>query len=61
MNKTELNRLTGIAREIRIHIIKMLAESGSGHPGGSLSLADILAYLYFKELRIDPKNKWTEG
>ncbi|MFC2154882.1 transketolase [Acidobacteriota bacterium] len=56
MNKTELNRLTGIAREIRIHIIKMLAESGSGHPGGSLSLADILAYLYFKEMRIDPKN-----
>jgi transketolase len=33
----------------------MLTEAGSGHPGGSLSLADILSYLYFKEMRIDPK------
>lgn len=54
MNKTELQRLTESAREIRVHIIKMLAEAGSGHPGGSLSLAEILSYLYFKEMRIDP-------
>lgn len=56
MNKREFDRLTGIAREIRIHIIKMLAEAGSGHSGGSLSISEILAYLFFKEMRIDPKN-----
>jgi len=60
MNKTEFNRLTEIAREIRVHIIKMLAEAGSGHPGGSLSLAEILSYLYFKEMRIDPNNPGKE-
>ncbi|MCI0471548.1 MAG: transketolase [Candidatus Aminicenantes bacterium] len=56
MNKTEFERLSEIARQIRIHIIKMLAAAGSGHPGGSLSIAEILAYLYFKEMRIDPQN-----
>ncbi|NLF46218.1 MAG: transketolase [Syntrophomonadaceae bacterium] len=39
---------------IRENIIKMLAESGSGHPGGSLSAADIMACLYFWEMNIDP-------
>ena len=49
------------AREIRIEIIKMLGEAGSGHPGGSLSAADILATLYYDELKIDPANpKWEE-
>jgi transketolase len=56
MNRAEFERLSEIARQIRIHIIKMLAEAGSGHPGGSLSIAEILAYLYFKEMRIDPQN-----
>lgn len=44
------------AREIRKDIIKMLAEAGSGHPGGSLSAADIVACLYFNIMRHDPKN-----
>lgn len=56
MNRAEFKRLSESARQIRIHIIKMLAESGSGHPGGSLSIAEILAYLYFKEMTIDPQN-----
>jgi len=43
------------ARQIRRDIIIMLAEAGSGHPGGSLSAADILACLYFHVLRHDPK------
>ncbi|MCK4765057.1 MAG: transketolase [Candidatus Aminicenantes bacterium] len=60
MNKDELKRLTEIARDIRIHIIKMLAAAGSGHPGGSLSMAEILSYLYFKEMRIDPENPAKE-
>jgi len=44
------------ARKIRVLIIKMLFKAGSGHPGGSLSCADIMACLYFKVLRHNPKN-----
>lgn len=44
------------AKEIRKDIIKMLTESGSGHPGGSLSCTDILTILYFDKMNIDPKN-----
>jgi len=44
---------------IRRDIIKMIAAAGSGHPGGSLSAADIVAALYFKILRHDPREpKW---
>jgi transketolase len=47
------------ARIIRKHIIRMSAEAGSGHPGGSLSCADIITVLYFKKMNYDPKNpKW---
>ncbi|MBE0467121.1 MAG: transketolase [Candidatus Desulforudis sp.] len=42
------------AKQIRRHIIRMLGEAGSGHPGGSLSAADIVTALYFKEMRIEP-------
>lgn len=52
MNKIE--ELAGKAREIRKHIIKMTCEAGSGHPGGSLSAADIVTALYFHEMRLDP-------
>lgn len=48
--------LNEIARKIRILIIKMLTEAGSGHPGGSLSVADIVTALYFKIMKHDPKN-----
>lgn len=41
---------------IRKSIIEMLHEAGSGHPGGSLSAADILTVLYFKEMNVDPQN-----
>ncbi len=41
---------------IRKHIIEMLHEAGSGHPGGSLSAADILTVLYFHEMNVDPQN-----
>lgn len=44
------------ANDIRIDIIKMLHEAGSGHPGGSLSAADILTVLYFHEMKGDPKD-----
>lgn len=45
------------ATKIRMGIITAVASAGSGHPGGSLSLTDILTYLYFKEMRIDPNNR----
>ena len=41
---------------MRQDILRMVAQAGSGHPGGSLSAADMLAVLYFREMRIDPKN-----
>lgn len=45
------------AKLIRQHIIRMLAEAGSGHPGGSLSVTDILATLFFSgEMKYDPNN-----
>jgi transketolase len=45
-----------IACSIRQDIIKMLCSAKSGHPGGSLSAADIVAALYFSEMNIDPQN-----
>ncbi|HZS28730.1 MAG TPA: transketolase [Candidatus Angelobacter sp.] len=49
----ELKRL---ANRSRIEIIKMIGAAGSGHPGGSLSEVELLAALYFRVLRHDPKN-----
>lgn len=47
------------AKEIRKDIVKMIGEAKSGHPGGSLSAADIVTYLYFHEMHIDPiEPKW---
>ncbi len=48
--------LKQIAREVRKGIIISTHAAKSGHPGGSLSAADIFTYLYFRELHIDPKN-----
>ncbi len=45
-----------IASRIRIDIVKAVHKAGTGHPGGSLSIAEILTYLYFKEMNIDPKD-----
>lgn len=53
---TELEFLEEKAKEIRRGIIEAVYNGKSGHPGGSLSIADILAVLYFKEMNIDPKN-----
>lgn len=49
------------AKEMRVEILKMLTESGSGHTGGSLSGADIVTALYFSKLRHKPDNpEWKE-
>ncbi|HAP93064.1 MAG TPA: transketolase [Desulfotomaculum sp.] len=54
MKQETIAWLEGKAREIRRHIIRMTAAAGSGHPGGSLSAADIVAALYFHILRLNP-------
>lgn len=56
MDNKQKKELMITANNIRRGIIDGVYSAGSGHPGGSLSIADVLAYLYFKELRIDPKN-----
>jgi transketolase len=53
--------LDEIARQLRIDSIKMIYKRQSGHPGGSLSAAEIVSVLFFHKLRIDPKNpKWED-
>ena len=49
------------AKEIRKIIITAVYKAGSGHPGGSLSAADILTYLYFEEMNIDPEKPDMEN
>lgn len=56
MNSTEKKALKITACKVRMGIIEGIYHAQSGHPGGSLSAADLFTYLYFKELRIDPKN-----
>ena len=50
-----------MAKKVRKGIIEAVYSNNSGHPGGSLSIADILTVLYFKEMNINPKNpKWED-
>ena len=61
MEQEKLNRLKKIATEIRLDIIEEVHSAKSGHPGGSLSIADIITYLYYEEMNIDPKNpNWAD-
>ena len=53
MNTVEL---AAKCKVLRRDIINMLAESGSGHPGGSLSAVELMAAVYYTQMRIDPKN-----
>ena len=48
--------LQKIANEVRKGIVTGVHSAKAGHPGGSLSAADIFTYLYFEEMNIDPKN-----
>jgi transketolase len=52
--------LQAIAREVRLHIVGMIHQAQSGHPGPALSAADILTALYFEVMRIDPQNPHSE-
>ena len=61
ITETDIVSLKEKATTLRIEILKMLTEAGSGHTGGSLSAADIVTALYFSKMRHDPKDpKWKE-
>ena len=61
MNEAKIQELKKLATEVRLGILEGVHAAASGHPGGSLSIADILTYLYFEEMNIDPANpKWDD-
>lgn len=61
MNTTAKKELERLATQVRIGVIDAVYSAKSGHPGGSLSISDVMTYLYFKEMNIDPKNpKWED-
>lgn len=58
---TQVEELEKMAKQVRKGIIEAVYSNKSGHPGGSLSIADILTVLYFKEMNINVKNpNWEE-
>ena len=61
MTASEKKQLMATACKVRMGVIESTHGAKAGHPGGSLSAADVFTYLYFQELNIDPKNpKWEE-
>jgi len=56
LSPTALDELNLKSKKLRRDIVTMLHQAGSGHPGGSLSVLDILVVLYYKVMRIDPEN-----
>ena len=59
MTELEIKQLQATACKVRMGVIEGTHGAKAGHPGGSLSAADMFTYLYFKEMNIDPKNpKW---
>lgn len=58
MNKLELAKM---ANEVRKGIVTAVHSAKAGHPGGSLSAADMFTYLYFEEMNVDPKNPKMEN
>ena len=61
MNEAKIQELKKLATEVRLGILEGVHAAASGHPGGSLSIADILTYLYFEEMNVDPANpKWDD-
>ena len=57
----DVKKLEEIANRVRIKVVKMIAKSGTGHLGGSVSMAEILTVLYFRVLNIKPENpEWED-
>ena len=61
MNEERRKRLAKAANQVRKGILEEVYSAQSGHPGGSLSIADVMTYLYQEELRVDTNNpKWED-
>ena len=61
MEFSEKRQLSLKACKVRQHVIEGTFNAKSGHPGGSLSATDVITYLYFKEMRVDPANpNWAD-
>ena len=59
MKEAERKQLAATACKVRMGAIEATHGAKCGHPGGSLSAADMFTYLYFREMRVDPENpKW---
>ena len=56
MEQSKELKLKRLANNIRVGIIESVYSAGCGHPGGSLSIADIMTYLYFEEMNVNPEN-----
>ena len=56
-----IEALAAKAKDIRISTIREIAHLGNGHIGGAMSIVEVLTYLYFKEMNIDPSNPKMEG
>ena len=56
MEQNKLAQLKKTAAQIRLNILDGVHAASSGHPGGSLSIAEVMTYLYFVEMNVDPKN-----
>lgn len=60
MSDISVGEIQNIANRLRLDVVEMTTAAGSGHPGGSLSSADLLAILYFRIMNIDPADPYME-
>ena len=56
MDQTTKRDLALKAAQVRLNILEAVHAAKSGHPGGSLLIAEVITYLYNKEMKVDPKN-----
>ena len=61
MEQAKIKALKQTAAKVRLGVLEAVFSASSGHPGGSLSITDILTYLYFEEMNIDPANPKMDG
>ena len=60
MAEMGIDEIQNIANRMRLDVIEMTTAAGSGHPGGSLSAADVMAALYFRVMNVDPADPWKD-
>ena len=61
MDDAKIKELQILATKVRMHVIEGTFNAKSGHPGGSLSIADLVTYLYSEKMNVDPKNPKMQG